>query len=75
MRGFSKTQVAGLFVTGAAIGAGAALLFAPKPGAQTRKDIRRLTKKTVDQLDGLQSGIREQLTEGYQQVRRMINTA
>ena len=75
MRGFSKTQVAGLFVTGAAIGAGAALLFAPKAGAQTRKDIRRLTKKTVDQLDGLQSGIREQLTDGYQQVRRMINTA
>ena len=75
MRGFSKTQVAGLFITGAAIGAAAALLFAPKTGAQTRKDIRRLTKKTVDQLDDLQGDIREQISGGYQQVKRMITTA
>ena len=75
MQGFSKTQVAGLFITGAAIGAAAALLFAPKSGAQTRKDIRRFTKKTVDQLDDLQSDIREQITDGYQQVKRMITTA
>ena len=75
MRGFSKTQVAGLFITGAAIGAAAALLFAPKSGAQTRKDIRRFTKKTVDQLDDLQTDIRDQITDGYQQVKRMITTA
>ena len=75
MQGFSKTQVAGLFITGAAIGAAAALLFAPKSGAQTRKDIRRFTKKTVDQLDDLQSDIREQITDGYQQVKRMMTTA
>ena len=75
MREFSKTQVAGLFIAGAAIGAAAALLFAPKAGAQIRKDIRRLTKKTVDQLDDLQSGIREQITDGYQQVRRLLKTA
>ena len=28
-----------------------ALLFAPKSGAQTRKDIRSFSKKTVSQLD------------------------
>ena len=75
MRGFSKTQVVGLFITGAAVGAATALLFAPKSGSQTRKDIRRFTKNTVDQLDDLQSDLREQITDGYQQVKRMITTA
>ena len=75
MSGFTKTQVAGLFITGAAIGAAAALLFAPKPGVQTRKDIRKFTKKTVDQLDDLQSDIREQITDGYELVKRRITTA
>ena len=68
MRGLSKTQVAGFFITGAAVGAAAALLLAPKSGAQTRKDIRKFSKKTVDRLDDLQNGIREQISEGYDQV-------
>ena len=72
MARFSKTQVVGFFITGAAVGAAVALIWAPKSGAQMRKDIRRLTKKTVDQLDDLQSDIREQITEGYGKVRRMI---
>ena len=72
MSGLTKTQFAGLFIAGAAIGAVAALLLAPKPGVQTRKNIRRFTKKAVDQLDDLQSDIREQITDGYQQVKRII---
>ena len=75
MRGFSKTEVAGFFLTGAAIGAAAALLLAPKTGAQMRKDIRRISKKTMDQLDDLQTDIRDQLNDGYTQVKRMITTA
>jgi len=68
MRGFSKTEVAGFFLTGAAIGAVAGLLMAPKSGTQTRRDIRRFSKKTIDQLDDLQSDVREQITDGYEQV-------
>jgi gas vesicle protein len=79
MRGFSKTEAAGFFLTGAAIGAAAALLFAPKTGSQMRKDIRRFSKKTIDQLDDLKSDFRDQLrdqiNEGYTQVKRMITTA
>ena len=75
MRGISKTQFAGLFVTGAAIGAAATLLFAPKSGAQMRKDIRRISKRTLSQLDDLKCDIRGQITEGYAQVRKMIKTA
>jgi len=68
----SKTQVAGLFIAGAAMGAVAALLFAPKTGVQVRKDIRRFSKKTMNQLDDLQCDIRDQINEGYAQVRRII---
>jgi gas vesicle protein len=68
MRGFSKTEVAGFFLTGAAIGAVVGLMMAPKSGAQTRRDIRRFSKKAIDQLDDLQSDVREQITDGYEQV-------
>ena len=68
MRGFSKTEVAGFFLTGAAIGAAVGLLLAPKSGAQTRRDIRRFSKKTLDQLDDIQSDVREQISDGYEQV-------
>jgi len=73
MRRFSKTQVAGFFLTGATVGAAVALLFAPKAGAQTRKDLRRFSKRTANQLDDLQSEIREQFTEGYDQVREVLD--
>ena len=73
MRGFSKTEVVGFFVTGAAVGAAAALLLAPKSGAQTRKDIRRFSKKAVNQLDDFQTDVREQITEGYDQVMEIFD--
>ena len=73
MRGFSKTEVVGFLVTGAAVGAAAALLFAPKSGAQTRKDIRRFSKKAVNQLDDFQTDVREQITEGYDQVMEIFD--
>lgn len=69
MRGFSKTQVAGFFITGAAVGAVVALVLAPKTGAQTRRDIRRISKKAMDQIDDLQGDVRSQITEGVEQVR------
>ena len=68
MRGFSKTEVAGFFITGAAIGAAVGLLLAPKSGAQTRREIRRFSKKALDQLDDIQSDVREQISDGYEQV-------
>ncbi len=62
MTGFSKSQVAGFFFTGAILGAAVALLYAPKTGAQTRRDIRKLSKRTVHRLDDLQDDIRDQVT-------------
>ena len=73
MRGFSKTEAVGFFIGGAALGAAIALLYAPKTGAQTRKDIRRFSKKTVNQFDDLQNDLREQITEGYEQVMEVFD--
>jgi len=68
MRGFSKTDAVGFLIAGAAIGAAVALLYAPKSGEQTRKDIRRFSKKAANQIDDLQNDIREQISDGYSQV-------
>jgi gas vesicle protein len=54
------------------IGAAAALLFAPKTGVQTRKDLRRLSKRTMNQLEDLQSEIRDEISERYANVKKMI---
>ena len=64
----SKTQVAGYVTIGAALGAFVALILAPKSGAQTRKDIRKFSKRTVNQLDGLQQDAREQISGGVIEV-------
>jgi len=52
-------QALGFLAIGAAAGAVLALLYEPKSGAQTRRDIRRFSRKTVDRLDDLQSDIRD----------------
>ncbi len=75
MRGFSKTQVIGFFLTGAAVGTAVALLYAPKSGVETRKQIRRFSKKAVHQLDDLQNDLREQISDGYQQVMEVFGDA
>jgi gas vesicle protein len=70
---FSKTQLAGFFIAGATLGAFLTMMFAPKSGAQTRRDIRRFSKKTVNQLDDLQHEVREQVSGGYDQVKEVID--
>ena len=70
---FSKMQIAGYLMTGAAAGSIIGLIFAPKSGAQTRKDIRRFSKKTVKQLDHLQHEVRDQISGGYEQVMDVVD--
>ena len=75
MQRFTKTQIAGFFLAGAGIGAVAALLFAPKPGVQVRKEIRKISKRTLNQLDDLQSDLRDQINDRYAQVKKVLKTA
>jgi gas vesicle protein len=65
--------MAGFFLTGAAVGAAVALVLAPKSGAQTRRDIRRVSKKAINQFDDLQSDMRDQISEGYEQVLNVFD--
>jgi gas vesicle protein len=58
------SKTAGYLIAGVAFGAFVTLLLAPKSGAQTRKDIRKLSKKTVNQLDVLQKDVRDQVSGG-----------
>jgi len=73
MARFTKTQMTGFFLTGAAVGAAVALVLAPKSGAQTRRDIRRVSKKAINQFDDLQSDVRDQISEGYEQVLNVFD--
>ena len=48
-----KAKVVGTFVAGAAVGAGLGLLFAPKSGSETRKDLKKKLDEFVDQVKHL----------------------
>jgi gas vesicle protein len=57
------TTVASLVAGGAVIGAGIGLLFAPKTGSETRRDVGRYAKKAKLQTTrwsrAVQSGVKE----------------
>jgi len=52
-----------LLVAGAILGAGAALLFAPQSGRQTRRDIARYARKTSRKLEGVAGEVAERVAE------------
>ena len=47
----------GTFVTGLLIGAGIALLFAPRTGVETRRDLQRRAKRVGNQAQDLVSEV------------------
>ena len=63
----------GSFVLGALVGAGVALLFAPRSGRELREDIadgaRRLKESAEDRVRGVQSAV----TDTIENVRRQVS--
>ena len=52
-----------LVLTGAILGAGAALLVAPQTGRATRRDIARYARKTSRTLEGVAGEVAERVAE------------
>lgn len=67
------------FVWGALIGAAAALLLAPKSGAETQEELkeraRRLRQRAEDKAHEFQEGIQERWSEGRRQVEAKLDDA
>ncbi len=61
--GFSGGAVAFAFLTGAIIGAGAALLLAPQTGAQTRRMLRSYAEKAEEEVRERMGEVREKVKE------------
>ena len=73
-QGKQAAKVAAMIAGGAVIGAGLGLLFAPKSGAETRRDIGRYAKKAQVQATrwsrNVQTGVQDVMSRGRQLVQR-----
>ncbi len=62
----------GTFLAGLAIGAGIALLFAPRSGEETRRDLERRARKIGDQAQDLVSGVTESVGQTLQDAKTSV---
>lgn len=62
----------GSLLLGVAIGAGVALLFAPRSGEETRRDIRRRARKAGDTVRGAAHGVTEQVVDTFESARSRV---
>jgi len=67
------------FVWGALLGAAAALLLAPKSGAETQQELkekaRKLRERAEEKAEELQGTLQDALTQGRRQVEDKYDTA
>ena len=62
----------GSFIAGIAIGAGLALLFAPKTGEETRRDLQRRARRVGDQAQDFVSEVTESVGQRFQEARSSV---
>ena len=63
----------GSFLLGLAVGAGVALLFAPRTGEETRRDLQRRAREVGDQAQDLVSEITESVGNTLQQAKDKVD--
>ena len=57
---------------GVLIGAGVALLFAPRSGEETRRDIKRRARRAGETVKGAAQGVTEQVVDSYESARSRV---
>src|SRR5881227_1372068 len=62
----------GDFLLGALIGAGVALLFAPRSGRETRADISRRARVAQDRVRDVAGGVTDQVVDTFETARSRI---
>jgi gas vesicle protein len=62
----------GEFLLGALIGAGVALLFAPKSGLETRNDIKRGARRAQDKVRDVAEGVTDQVVDTFEGARARV---
>lgn len=64
----------GAFIAGLAVGAGLALLFAPRTGEETRRELQRRAKRVGDQAQELVSEVTESVGQTLSQARESVES-
>ncbi|MBI4456410.1 MAG: YtxH domain-containing protein [Acidobacteria bacterium] len=59
----SKLNAAVLLLSGAALGATLALLFAPQSGKKTRRDLQRTGRQALDRAEAFQQELRDHVDD------------
>ncbi|MFQ5678416.1 MAG: YtxH domain-containing protein [Gemmatimonadota bacterium] len=59
----------GAFLWGALVGAAAALLLAPKSGAETQEELKEGARRLRSQAEGKLADLRQNVEEGYDKLR------
>lgn len=62
----------GSLLLGIAIGAGVALLFAPRSGEETRRDIRRRARSATETVRGVAEGVTDQVVDTFEGARARV---
>ena len=64
----------GSFIIGLAVGAGIALLLAPRTGEATRRDLHRSAQRMGDQAQNLVTGVADSVSQTIQDARMRVET-
>ena len=64
-----KNQALIAFLSGAIVGAAAALLFAPEKGSVARKKIKKAFKDEKDKISGMIDQLKEDVIEGKEKLK------
>jgi gas vesicle protein len=62
----------GNLLLGVLIGAGVALLFAPRSGEETRTEIKRRARRARDTVEGVAHGVTDQVADTFESARTRV---